>query len=100
MRGVYSMQDVNQSTEQIEVHDPDSLAQAKAVLDVCHSLQEMQEAVLAAVARNEEWRGRQCLNLPAPEAPTRSTVRAPLSSEGGTRSAEWQIGPGHRVLSW
>ncbi len=81
---------------QVEVHDPAILAHAKAVLEACHSPQEMQEAVLAAVARNDEWRGKRCLNLLAPEAPTSPTVRALLSSEVGTRAAEGHIGPVNR----
>src|SRR3989442_461389 len=56
----------------------------------------MQEAVIAAVARNEEWRGKRCLNLLAPEAPTSPAVRALLSSEVGTRAAEGHIGPVNR----
>lgn len=79
-----------------EVHDPAVLAQARAVLEACRSPREMQEAVLAAVARNEEWRGRRCLNLLAPEAPTSPTVRALLSAEVGTRAAEGHIGAVHR----
>src|SRR3989440_1168986 len=79
-----------------EIHDPEILAQAKAVLDACSSPQEMQEAVLVAVARNEEWRGKRCLNLLAPEAPTSPAVRALLSSEVGTRAAEGHIGPVNR----
>ncbi len=81
---------------QLEVHDPDILATARAVLDACRSPREMQEAVLSAVARNEEWRGRQCINLLAPEAPTSPTVRALLSSEVGIRAAEGHIGPVNR----
>src|SRR3954454_21707996 len=79
-----------------EIHDPEMLAQAKAVLDACSSPQEMQDAVLAAVARNEEWRGRQCLNLLAPEAPTSPAVRALLAAEVGTRAAEGHIGAVNR----
>ncbi|MBI2460158.1 MAG: serine hydroxymethyltransferase, partial [Candidatus Rokubacteria bacterium] len=79
-----------------EVHDPAVLAQARAVLEACRSPREMQEAVLAAVARNEEWRGRRCLNLLAPEAPTSPTVRALLSAEVGTRAAEGHIGAVNR----
>jgi glycine hydroxymethyltransferase len=52
----------------------------------------MQAAVLEAVERNATWRGKQCLNLLAPEAPTSSTVRSLLSSEVGTRAAEGHIG--------
>ena len=70
----------------LEVHDPDILAQARGVLNACESGQEMQEAVIAAVKRNERWRGEQCLNLLAPEAPTSPTVRALLSAEVGTRA--------------
>src|ERR1700674_3725066 len=90
------MLEVHNSTHQFEVHDPEMLAQAKAVLDACSSPQEMQEAVLAAVTRNDEWRGKRCLNLLAPEAPTSPGVRALLSAEIGTRAAEGHIGPVNR----
>lgn len=85
-------------TEQkvFEVHDPAILGQARELLDACATPEEMQEAVLAAVHRNEEWRGRQCINLLAPEAPTSPTVRALLSSEVGTRAAEGHIGAVNR----
>ena len=52
------MRDSHDPPAQFEVHDPDILAHARAVLDACRSPQEMQEAVLAAVQRNEDWRGR------------------------------------------
>src|SRR5579859_4000765 len=52
----------------------------------------MQQAVLSAVERNAAWRGRQCINLLAPEAPTSPAVRALLASEIGTRAAEGHIG--------
>ena len=90
------MLEVHDPTNQFEVHDPAMLAQARAVLDACSSPQEMQEAVLAAVTRNEEWRGKRCLNLLAPEAPTSPAVRALLSAEVGTRAAEGHIGPVNR----
>src|SRR5947209_15917777 len=90
------MLEVHDPSNQFEVHDPAMLAQARAVLDACSSPQEMQEAVLAAVTRNEEWRGKRCLNLLAPEAPTSPTVRALLSAEVGTRAAEGHIGPVNR----
>src|SRR2546430_2811649 len=79
-----------------EIHDPEMLAQARALIDACPSPQEMQEAVLAAVSRNEEWRGKRCLNLLAPEALTSPTVRGLLSAEVGTRAAEGHIGPINR----
>jgi glycine hydroxymethyltransferase len=80
----------------VEVHDAALLAKTRALLDACRSPEEMAQAVVAAVARNEEWRGRQCLNLLAPEAPTSPTVRALLASEIGTRAAEGHIGPVNR----
>lgn len=84
-------------TEQyLEVHDPALLAQARQILDACPTAKEMQEAVLAAVARNEQWRGRECINLLAPEAPTSPTVRALLSAEVGIRAAEGHIGAMNR----
>ena len=80
-----------------EVHDPTNLSQARAILDATESPRAWAQAVLDAVKRNEEWRGRRCLNLLAPEAPTSPTVRALLSSEIGTRAAEGHIG---RVNRW
>jgi glycine hydroxymethyltransferase len=56
----------------------------------------MQDSVIAAVERNEKWRGEQCLNLLAPEAPTSPAVRALLSAEVGTRAAEGHIGKVNR----
>ena len=80
----------------VEVHDPEILAQARAVLDKCRSGKEMQDSVIAAVNRNEKWRGEQCINLLAPEAPTSPAVRALLSAEVGTRAAEGHIGKVNR----
>jgi len=90
------MQETPHVPEQEEVYDPAILAHARALLDACRTPREMGEAVQAAVARNEAWRGKQCLNLLAPEAPTSPTVRALLSSEVGTRAAEGHIGPVNR----
>lgn len=75
-----------------EVHDKAILTRARSVLDACQSSQEMYQAVLDAVKRNESWRGHQCINLLAPEAPTSPTVRALLASEVGIRAAEGHIG--------
>jgi len=82
--------------DNFEVHDPAILARARALLDTCRSAQDMGQAVLEAVKRNETWRGQQCLNLLAPEAPTSPTVRALLASEVGTRAAEGHIGAVNR----
>src|SRR5438067_8797634 len=90
------MLEVHDSTNQFEVHDKGILSHARALIDDCRSPQEMQEAVLAAVTRNDEWRGKRCLNLLAPEAPTSPAVRALLSAEVGTRAAEGHIGPVNR----
>lgn len=86
------MLETDETKTGVEVHDPTILAQARGVLDACLSPKDMQEAVIAAVARNEEWRGKRCINLLAPEAPTSPAVRALLSSEVGTRAAEGHIG--------
>jgi glycine hydroxymethyltransferase len=48
------------------------------------------------VGRNARWRGEECINLLAPEAPTSPGVRALLASEIGTRAAEGHIGPVNR----
>ncbi len=80
-----------------EVHDKDVLAKARAIMNSTESPKAWADAVVEAVKRNEEWRGKRCLNLLAPEAPTSPTVRALLSSEIGTRAAEGHIG---RVNRW
>ncbi len=76
-----------------EVHDPEVLGRARRLLDACNDFESMGAEVLAAVERNAAWRGEQCINLLAPEAPTSPTVRRLLSSEVGTRAAEGHIGP-------
>ena len=83
-------------TPQPEIHDPAVLAHARALIERTNPAGAAQE-VLNAVSRNEEWRGKRCLNLLAPEAPTSPTVRRLLSAEIGTRAAEGHIG---RVNRW
>ncbi len=90
------MLEMEGTINQVEVHDQAILSHARSIIDACSSPEEMQEAVLAAVNRNEEWRGKRCLNLLAPEAITSPTVRGLLSSEVGTRAAEGHIGPINR----
>jgi glycine hydroxymethyltransferase len=80
-----------------EVHDHDVLACARAIIDACADAQDMGERVKQAVARNAAWRGEECINLLAPEAPTSPGVRALLGAEIGTRAAEGHIG---RVNRW
>ena len=79
-----------------EIHDKDALAKARALLDAAEDAEAMGREVVAAVGRNARWRGEQCINLLAPEAPTSPGVRALLSSEIGTRAAEGHIGPVNR----
>jgi len=90
------MLEMEGTINQVEVHDQAILSHARSIIDACSSPEEMQEAVLAAVNRNEEWRGKRCLNLLAPEALTSPTVRGLLSAEVGTRAAEGHIGPINR----
>jgi len=80
-----------------DVHDRELLAKARAMLDDAGSPQRMADLVLEAVRKNEEWRGKRCINLLAPEAPTSPSVRRLLSAEIGTRAAEGHIG---RVNRW
>jgi len=81
----------------LEVHDDEILKVARSILDREPSPKKMADAVLTAVQRNEDWRGKRCINLLAPEAPTSPTVRKLLSAEIGTRAAEGHIG---RVNRW
>jgi glycine hydroxymethyltransferase len=79
-----------------EIHDDATLAAARALLDAAADPAAMQREVLAAVERNAQWRGRDCLNLLAPEALVSPTVRQLLSAEVGQRAAEGHIGPVNR----
>ena len=81
---------------QFEIHDPDILSNARAILDAADSPYQMALEVVESVKRNEQWRGRECVNLLAPEAPTTPMVRSLLSSEIGTRAAEGNIGAVNR----
>ena len=83
--------------KQFEVHDPEVLANARSILDNVNGPASMAQEVLKAVTRNEEWRGKRCINLLAPEAPTSPSVRRLLAAEIGTRAAEGHIG---RVNRW
>src|SRR5512146_1410663 len=84
-------------SSQFEVHDPEVLAKARALMSATESPRAWAQAVVEAVKRNESWRGERCINLLAPEAPTSPMVRSLLSSEIGTRAAEGHIG---RVNRW
>src|SRR3954462_5585870 len=77
-----------------DIHDDATLAAARALLD--DEPAAMQREVLAAVERNAQWRGRECLNLLAPVALVSPTVQKLLSSEVGQRAAEGHIGPVNR----
>ncbi|MEW5724032.1 MAG: serine hydroxymethyltransferase [Thermodesulfobacteriota bacterium] len=79
-----------------EVHDQEILSTARAVIARAASPEDMAGAVIEAVRRNEDWRGRRCLNLLAPEAPTSPAVRRLLAAEIGTRAAEGHIGAQNR----
>jgi glycine hydroxymethyltransferase len=79
-----------------DIHDAETLAAARALLDAAADPAAMQREVLAAVERNANWRGRECINLLAPEALVSPTVRSLLSAEVGQRAAEGHIGPVNR----
>ena len=87
------MTDVLNATE---VHDARVLQWASEVLDRAGDPAAMQREVVAAVQRNARWRGDECLNLLAPEAPMSPVVRELLSAEVGQRAAEGHIGPANR----
>jgi glycine hydroxymethyltransferase len=78
-----------------EIHDEGTLGVARALLEATDPAG-MQREVVAAVARNERWRGAECINLLAPEALVSPTVQALLSAEVGQRAAEGHIGPVNR----
>lgn len=79
-----------------EVHDTSVLKWARDLINNSPSNRIAADEVVHAVNRNEIWRGRECLNLLAPEAPTSPIVRKLLSSEVGIRAAEGHIGPKQR----
>ncbi len=79
-----------------EVHDVTRLRWARERIEGAASPRQMLDEVVGAVVRNATWRGAECLNLLAPEAPMSPTVRALLSAEVGQRAAEGHIGPEQR----
>src|SRR3954466_10129069 len=83
------------ATVPTEVQGEATRAAARALIDATDPAG-MQREVLAAVERNAQWRGRECLNLLAPEALVSPTVQKLLSSEVGQRAAEGHIGPVNR----
>src|SRR3954462_10723845 len=83
------------ATVPTEVPDEATLAAARGLIDATDPAG-MQREVLAAVERNADWRGRECINLLAPEALVSPTVQRLLSSEVGQRAAEGHIGPVNR----
>lgn len=84
------------TSDAIEVHDASVLTWASDLLDRTGDPRAMQQEVVAAVARNARWRGDECLNLLAPEAPMSPVVRQLLSAEVGQRAAEGHVGPANR----
>lgn len=80
----------------VEVHDPEVLRWARETLAAAGPPEAMQREVVAAVERNARWRGEECINLLAPEAPMSPTVRRLLSAEVGQRAAEGHIGRANR----
>ena len=64
----------------IEVHDRDALAQAARARRLGRRARHGR-GLKDAVGRNAQWRGEECINLLAPEAPTSPGVRALLAAE-------------------
>ncbi|GGK04402.1 serine hydroxymethyltransferase [Lentibacillus kapialis] len=87
---------MTEMTKNPEVHDDSVLNWARDLIESSPSHQTTAHEVVHAVNKNEVWRGRECLNLLAPEAPTSPIVRKLLSSEVGIRAAEGHIGPKQR----
>ncbi|WDU61149.1 serine hydroxymethyltransferase [Pseudomonas poae] len=81
------------------MHDIECLQRASALLEQAQSHAAMADLVRAAVVRNEQWRGQQCINLVAAESPTSPAVRALLASEVGTRASGGHIGRDNRFFS-
>lgn len=79
-----------------EVHERKILEWAREIIEKSPSPRMVQNEIINSVERNAVWRGEECLNLLAPEAPTSPAVRKLLSSEVGTRAAEGHIGPTQR----
>ncbi len=83
-----------------EGHDPQVLAQASQILDACASVEDMGHAVLEAVERNQSWRGDQCVNLLAPEAPTSPAVRACCRPKWASGRPRATSGRANRWVPW
>ncbi|WP_346777997.1 serine hydroxymethyltransferase [Paraburkholderia sp. Ac-20347] len=81
------------------MHDVFSLEGAASLLKAADSYADAAELVRAAVNRNAQWRGQECLNLVAAESPTSLAARALLSSEIGTRASGGHIGKSNRFFA-
>ena len=81
------------------MHDTACLEYASRLLKKAPTHSAMAELVKAAVYRNEQWRGRECINLVAAESPTSPAVRSLLANEIGTRASGGDIGPDNRFFS-
>lgn len=90
------MNTITTNQQALEIHDVTALNKAKEIIENSSSASKIQQEVVDAVNRNATWRGEECLNLLAPEAPTSPLVRSLLASEVGTRAAEGHIGPEQR----
>ncbi len=79
------------SSDTFEDHDSSFWPKPRAMLDAYRSAKEIQDAVIAAVKRNEHWCSPRCINLLAPEAPTGPAVCALLFVEVGTHTVATAI---------
>lgn len=52
-----------ENESQFEVHDKEALAHARSIMNATESPRAWAQEVIAAVKRNEAWRGERCINL-------------------------------------
>jgi glycine hydroxymethyltransferase len=80
----------------IEVHDPDGARRGARGARCLRRAARHGRCRGRRRGAQRGWRGEQCINLLAPEAPTSPGVRALLAAEIGTPAAEGHIGAVNR----
>jgi glycine hydroxymethyltransferase len=100
-RQLHALKNKFQEYEKSEplMHDQKCLDGAALLLQRAGSSAAMADLVKDAVYRNECWRGQQCINLVAAEAPSSPTARNLLASEIGIRASGGGIGRNNRFFT-
>ena len=80
-------------------HDQLLVKSAERKIQNCINAYEIKNLILEPIKKNNLWRGQECLNMVAADAPTTPIVRSLLSSEIGCRGTGGHIGRMNRCFA-